>query len=153
MEHSILTDVELEWVVSSNEVAEQLLERFRFSEASAVLQALLDMSESDVLAHLKLAYALLAADVADLGSADSGAGVSRTFNPTQFVSTARRLRVPQLLHHAIQLEPLNAHVHENADLLLRVISNEDIPDRMWTAEVPRSPGMDSCLLVMLRQRR
>ena len=169
-----LSDAELTWAVACHECAEALLARGRFGEAAKVLAALLEVAPSDVLAHLKLALALLAADALS-SPGGSGSGGARSH-----VNAAQQLRVPQLLRRAVRLEPGNAHLRAAADLVLRIVAATDeaaasvaasaaasvsggsmgkepsggggIPDRLWSAsETPRSEGMDACLLAMLRR--
>jgi len=141
-----LTDDELEWVVSCHEVAELLLSRVRPAEAALLFEAVIDVSPSDVLAHIKLALALLAADAEaqTVGSQQGSWGESE-------VAAARRLRVPTLLRHAVMLDPSNGHLKGLVDLILRVLARSRIPDQLWAADVPRSPGIDLCLLAMLRR--
>jgi hypothetical protein len=140
-----LSDSELSWVVSCHEVGERLLLQARPAEAALLFEAILDLSPSDVLANLKLALALLAADAQSGGSGhvSGAAGAS---------ATARRLHVPALLRHAVALDPANNHLIGLVDLILRIISRTAIPDQLWGAsDFPRSSGMDLCLLAMLRR--
>jgi hypothetical protein len=159
-----LSDSELAWVVGAHEVAEGLLSRSRPAEACVLLVAVLDLSPSDVLAHVKLALALLAADTEDgtsfeptVSAPASGAAAPAPATrpvaggPAANVAAARRLLVPVLLRHALQLEPLNAHLRALADLVLRVLGGAPVPDALWGPELPRSPGIDLCLLAMLRR--
>jgi hypothetical protein len=131
---------------------------------SELLVAVLDLSPSDVLAHVKLALALLAADTEDgtsfeptvsapVSGAAAPASATRPVagGPAANVAAARRLLVPVLLRHALQLEPLNAHLRALADLVLRVLGGAPVPDALWGPELPRSPGIDLCLLAMLRR--
>jgi len=155
-----LDDAELAWVVGAHEVAEGFMTRSRPAEACAILTQLLDLSPSDVLAHVKLAVALLAADAEDGAGTNvestSGATEARAAGrraartPAVNAAAARRLQVPVLLRRAVQLEPENAHLRMLVDLVLRIIGSVEVPDTYWGAELPRSPGIDLCLLAMLR---
>lgn len=156
-----LNDAELAWVVGAHEIAEGFMARSRPAEACVVLSQLLDLSPSDVLAHVKLAVALLAADTedgagADFDSTSGGTGEEATKRgaeraPAANVQAARNLQIPVLLRCAVQLEPENAHLRSLVDLVLRIVGGVEVPDSYWGAELPRSPGIDLCLLAMLRR--
>ena len=124
-----LSDEELACIVEAHEVGEELLCLARLSEAAEVFELILASSPSDVLAHLKLAVAVLAV------------------HPDK----ARRLAVA-LLRHAVWLEPHNCHARDYADMLLRLATGRPLEPWMTTAaRVPQSPGMAAAALELLRR--
>lgn len=140
-----ISDSMLDWVVRSHELAEGLLVAARPSEAALVYESILDLSNSDVLSLVKLALALLAAEVLGASPAPRERLASAEF-PIMLTTQNSAIR---LLAHAVHLEPSNRHLAHVADLTLRIISGEHIPDLLLSAEVPRSPGIDHCLLMLL----
>jgi len=117
---------ELAWVVGAHEVAEGFMARSRPAEAYTILTQLLDLSPSDVLAHVKLAVALLAADAEDgagtnvksiSGATEARAAATRAARThAASAAAARQLQVPMLLRRAVQLERENAHPRTLVDL-------------------------------------
>lgn len=141
-----LSDGILDWVVRSHEVAEKLLIAARPSEGALVYEAILDVSNSDVLSHVKLALSLMAAGVLGV----SAASTERSTSADVPMTLKTKNSAIRLLAHAVYLEPSNQHLAHVVDIALRAISGEQIPDWLLSAEVPRSPGIDHCLLILLR---
>lgn len=141
-EWRVLNDEELGFVVLSHEVGERLLQSLHPAEASKVFEAILGLSPFDVLAHVKLSLALLATNSA--WRLHHNNAISSDFD------TAQKLLIPQILRNAIALEPNNMHLLSIADLILRVVGCVSVYDKYLSEETPRSPGIDACLLLLLR---
>ena len=53
------------------------------------------------------------------------------------------------LKQAVALEPSNQQLHMYVDLLLRIMCSEEVPDRLWKAEVPKSLGLVKAMAMFL----
>jgi hypothetical protein len=135
-----LMDRELEFVVLAHELGEQLLLRNREYEAAMIFEQVLSISPADVLGYLKLGLSLMKCKCS----------ASKVIKKADLYQLARDMHVIEMFKFAIMIEPSNKHLRSVIDIFIRILADAPVNDRLLTAEVPRSVGIDMCLLSMLQ---
>jgi len=132
-----LTNDELEYIVLAHETGERLLIEGRGWEAVGIFENILNISPSDVLAYLKLALSILKSKCDDEEENENFLNVQSY--------------ILALLKNAMMLDSENKHLKDNIDLILKLLSRcPTIDPRLFSAEVPKSLGMESCYVSMIR---